>query len=112
MYRRQRVDTTSNVPEQRVGWKTDKVTKPLIESGFGAALQDGTHGLRHPRTARQLNTYVVDEKGRHGAQEGEHDDLLMAAMIAVRVMDVLLPPRDGKRGQRIPREVTDELTGY
>jgi hypothetical protein len=111
MYRRRRVDSRREVIEDRIGWKTDKVTKPLLEAGFGEGLQDGTHGLRQLRTARQLNTYVVDDRGRHGATEGEHDDLLIAAMIAHRVMDELRPPRTDKR-QRRRRVPDDDITGY
>jgi hypothetical protein len=111
LYRRQRADSTLATPETKTGWETTRRTKPMIEASFGGAMQEGTHGLRHPRTARQLSTYVVDDNGRHGAQDGEHDDLLMAAMIAHRVMDVLVPPRD-KRGGRLERHVYDDLTGY
>jgi hypothetical protein len=111
LFRRQRVDSTLTTPQTKTGWETTRRTKPMAEAAMGAALQDGTHGLRHPRTARQLSTYVIDDNGRHGALDGEHDDLLMAAMIAHRVMDVLLPPRD-KRGGRIERHIADDLTGW
>jgi hypothetical protein len=87
------------------------LTKPLIEANFGEALQENTHGLRHGRTARQLNTYVIDERGRHGAIEGEHDDLLMAAMIAHRVMDERRAPKEHKR-KKYRYEAGDSVTGW
>jgi hypothetical protein len=111
MYRRKHIDRMREVEEDRLpGWRTDGVSKPLMEAAFGSALQDGTHGLRHKQTARELQTYVIDEKGKHTAQHGEHDDCLIAAMIAHRVMEVLRPPRD--KGDPKKREPRDPVTGY
>lgn len=81
-----------------------------MEATFGSALQDGTHGTHDLGTARQLTTYVIDERGRHGALEGEYDDRLMAAMIAHQVMELVRPPRRGPK--RRPRVPDDPLTGY
>jgi hypothetical protein len=109
-YRRTKADSTANRPVQLVGWKTDQVTKPLIEGTFAEALQEETHGIRSVEMARELNTYVVDEKGKHGAQPGEHDDRLMAGMIARRVAVIVQPRRRKRRKQRF--EAEDPLTGY
>jgi hypothetical protein len=109
-YRRTKQDSTANRPVQLVGWKTDQVTKPLIEGTFAEALQEETHGIRSVECAREMNTYVVDERGRHGAQAGEHDDRLMAAMIARRVAVILQPRRRKRRKQRF--EAEDEVTGW
>ena len=111
MYRRKKVDRTRNVVEDRPGFKTDQVTKHVIESTFAQALQDETHGLRDIKTARQLSTYIINEKGKHEAQQGEHDDRLMAAMIAHRGMEELRPPKAGKR-RRTDFVARDDITGY
>jgi hypothetical protein len=110
MYRRKRIDRIRNIDEDKPGWETNAVTKPAMEATFGSALQDGTHGTRDIATARQLTTYVSDERGRHGALDGEYDDRLMATMIAHQVMELVRPPRRGKK--RRLREPTDPLTGY
>jgi hypothetical protein len=110
MYRRKRIDTTTKELVKKPGWVTDKVTKPAMEATFGAALMEDTHGIRDLRTARQLSTYVVDDRGRHGASHGEHDDRLMAAMIAHRIMETQRAPGHSKR--RELRRPTDEVTGY
>jgi hypothetical protein len=111
MYRRKRIDSKTDIEEDRLpGWKTDGVTKPLIESAFGSALQDSTHGLKDRQTAREIQTYVINEKGRHEAQPGEFDDMLMAAMIAHRGMEVLRPPRT--KSERKKRDPRDPITGY
>src|SRR5499427_1385733 len=110
MFRRTRIDRIRNTTEDKPGWETNSVTKPAAEATFGLALQDGTHGVHDLGTARQLTTYVIDERGRHGALEGEYDDRLMAAMIAHQVMELVRPPRRGPK--RKPRTPTDPLTGY
>jgi hypothetical protein len=100
LYRQRRDDQQqAHKVREKIGWTTDQVTKPMLEATFAQALQEGTHGLRSIRTARQLSTYVEDDRGRHGAQAGEHDDLLIAAMIARRVA-VLMQPRRPKRARR------------
>jgi hypothetical protein len=115
MYRTHRPgdDQIGDAEGRRIGWETNRRTKPLMEMSFGLALKEGTHGLRDVVTARQLTTYVQDPKNRakHGAKTGSFDDLLMAFMGAHRVADELRPRADRKRGgsSRAPR---DSVTGY
>jgi hypothetical protein len=110
IYRPRRPGDRGDKPSNRIGWETTQATKPVMEGTFEEALADGSHGLRSLPTARQMNTYVADERNRHGAQPGEHDDLLMAAMIARHVAVELQPRKSKKRRQRFEPE--DELTGY
>lgn len=113
LYRRGRDgdDDREDRTEHKTGWLTSLKTKPLMEQTMGQALKEGTHGLRDMPTARQLTTYVEDDRGRHGAEKGSYDDLLMAWMGALRVASMELKPRaqSGKRKPRVPR---DPLTGY
>lgn len=111
MYRRKRYGAMRDDMEDKPGWKTDAQSKPVMEATFGQALRDEIHGLRDLRTAKQLSTYIINEKGKHEAQSGEHDDRLIAAMIAWQVMEVLRPPKAGKRKPK-PYEPSDPLVGY
>lgn len=112
LYRRRRIDTRTEKREDKAGWETSNTTKPAMEANFMGLLDsDIRGGLRDQTTARELTTYVVDEKGRHGAQSGEHDDLLMAAMIAQMVMAMMRPPKiGGKRVQTFAPK--DPVTGW
>lgn len=113
LFRRKRIDRLREVEESKPGWETNPATKQAMEMGFGAALEDEDTcgGLRDLPTARQLNTYVIDEKGKHRAQDGEHDDRLIAAMIAHRGMELIRPPRPkGSKKERY--EPRDPLVGY
>lgn len=113
LYRRGRQGDDSRDDRQghQMGWLTSLRTKPLMEQTMGQALKEGTHGMRDLATARQFTTYVEDDRGRHGAEKGSYDDLLMSWMGALRVASTELKPRatSGKRRRRTPR---DPLTGY
>jgi hypothetical protein len=111
IYRPRQTGQTTERRTNKVGWETTQVTKPLIEGTMLEALRDGTHGVRSVKLARQMNTYVKDEKNpaKHGAQPGEHDDLLMAGMIGKHGA-VELVPHTSKR--RRPFRPEDPVTGY
>lgn len=115
LYRRRRAgdDRRADQREELLGWQTDLRTKPLMEQTMGQALKEGTHGLRDVATARQFTTYVEDDRGRHGAQRGTHDDLVMSYMGAVRIA-AELKPRDSSKGRRsvVGHTVDDDVTGY
>ncbi len=116
MYRRRRAgdDMRQDVREQLLGWETTLRTKPLMEQTFGEVLADETllAGLRDPLTGREFTTYVSDDRGRHGAQQGAHDDLAMAYMGAHRVAHEMRPRDPSKKRAGRRRIVDDHLTGY
>lgn len=126
LYKRRRVDTRTEQTVDRAGWATDKATKPAMEANFMGLLADPDEdlgekapsvsirgGLRDVSTARQMTTYVVDERGNHGAQPGENDDLLMAMMIAQMVAGMMRPPKIGAKRERHERfKVRDPVTGW
>lgn len=113
LYRRRRAgdDRRNDTREQLLGWSTDMRTKPLMEQTMGQAFKEGTHGMRDVATARQFTTYVETDRGKHEAQKGTHDDLVMAYMIATRVAFELKPRGHAGPGQR-RFEPVDETTGY
>lgn len=110
LFKRKRIESRRERVEDRAGWRTDPPNKDAMEVSFATALQGGTHGLRDPKTARQLATYIVPERGAHRAQDGEHDDRLVAAMIAHRVMDLQKPRQPS--APRAPWTPRDNRTGY
>jgi hypothetical protein len=114
LYRRRRSgdDQRADAREQLLGWQTDTRTKPLMEMTFGTMLKEGVHGLRDVPTARQFTTYVETDRGKHEAQRGTHDDLVMGYMGAQRVASEMVP-RDPKRKRSARRHtVADDVTGY
>lgn len=73
--------------EKRLGWNTGTDTKPLLVDHAKRLLREGRGGVRSLSLAGEFITYVKDDKGKMGAEENEHDDELMAWMIAQYIAD-------------------------
>lgn len=72
---------------QTLGWHTNTATKPKMVSDFARELRNHTIFPRDPTLRYELRTFVQDEQGRYGASEGNHDDVVIAHMGAVQVME-------------------------
>ncbi len=71
-------DTTADDRQQKVGWYTSRVSKPLIIDGLVTALR-GDLAVPDEHTIAELLTYVRDEKGLTSGSP--HDDRVMALAI-------------------------------
>jgi hypothetical protein len=80
IYKRKAVEQSAAKTTDRLGWDTNRRTKPLMIAGMTELLREGTDGIRDVRTALQMTTYVTDVKGRQGADAGAFDDLLTSYM--------------------------------
>lgn len=88
VFMRRPVESKREKTQDRLGWSTDRRTKPLMEATMHEALRTGTDGIRDVQTAHELDTYVKDERGNHGPDTDCFSDLLMALMIAQAVADL------------------------
>jgi hypothetical protein len=86
-------------PDKRVGWLTTSATRPVLVDQLEEALRTKALVIRDAGTVDQMSTFAYSDDGRPEAQEGYHDDDVMAAGIAVqlrrrafgRVLDVRQP---------------------
>jgi hypothetical protein len=81
LYYRQDVDNRTRRRTAKLGWKTDSVTKPVMIDSLEQACRDGAK-INCKETVDEMCTYVRDEKGEYGAQEGCFDDRVISAAIA------------------------------
>lgn len=79
---REREDTYTGKPVKAYGFKTTSLTRPLILSQLQAIVNDHVELINDKDTLEEMLTFVRNEKGRPEAQEGAHDDLVMALAIA------------------------------
>lgn len=79
---RAREDNYTGKLARSYGFKTDKVTRPLILSELQAIVNDHIDFINDKDTLEEMLTFVRNEKGRPEAQEGAHDDLVMCLAIA------------------------------
>jgi hypothetical protein len=114
MYTRRRTDAPTGNFSDRLGWDTNRQTKGLLHEEAMALLREGTHGIKSPRLARQMETYVRRGSGRTGPQPGARSDLLLAWMIAQAVASEKQPrvKRDHHPRVKHQRRVRYAVTGY
>ena len=70
--------------DEREGWLTNKVTRPVMIDTFVDGVESFEITLKDKDTLEECTT-LVDNKGKIEAEKGCHDDCVIATSIAVRV---------------------------
>jgi hypothetical protein len=104
----------------RLGWHTDAVSKPLMEAELHELLRLEKDGIASLVLARQMLTFIRDDRGRSKAGVGEVVGWLMAYMGAQIVAKIrpIRPDEGARSGQKKPRakkpprRKRSEKTGY
>lgn len=82
LYLRERLDTTYKEKQKVLGFETNRATKQVIIQSLVTVMRDTPTTECDIGTLREMLTFVVKENGSKEAQEGYHDDLVMAKAIA------------------------------
>lgn len=82
MYYREVEDSYTHKVQQKYGFRTDKVTRPLIIANLVKVVREEAHLINDIATLNEMLTFVRNEKGRAEAQEGKHDDNIVGLAIA------------------------------
>ena len=117
--REKKDDASRELQSEKLGWRTDPQTRPMILANFHAVMTDTPEVVRSEATLREALTFVRNEHMRPEAAPGEHDDLIMAAAIThfirnqqqmtpfkdpateqKKLIDQLQPKRGGKKTRR------------
>jgi len=67
------------------GWLTTAASKPEMVSRLGILLEQRPECFLSRRLLGELRTFVAGERGKSGAANGAHDDLVMAMAVAQAV---------------------------
>lgn len=81
-YIREKEDTYTGKTEKRFGFKTTLITRPLILAELQTIVKEMIDLIVDIDTLREMLTFIKNERGRAEAQQGYHDDLVMALAIA------------------------------
>lgn len=81
-YVRQTEDNYTHKPKDAYGFKTTSTTRPVIIAGLVQVVRESIELMNDPDTLGEMLTFVRNEKGRPEAQQGAHDDHIMALAIA------------------------------
>lgn len=87
LYRRRAVGTIDDAPGRRVGFHTNRNTKPLVIGTLVAAVRDGTLDEPDTEAVDELASYMRRDDGSYGAVRGRHDDILMTDALALYVLE-------------------------
>lgn len=79
---RQTEDTYTGALRQSFGVRTTAITRPVMIAGLVEAMRDGIGTVNDRTTLEEMLTFVRNEKLRPEAEEGAHDDCVMALAIA------------------------------
>lgn len=79
---REREDTYTGSMQKTYGFRTDKLTRPSALAELVTIVRESVGLINDIDTLNEMLTFVRNEKGKPEAQEGAHDDLIMALAIA------------------------------
>jgi hypothetical protein len=88
LYRREKgIDERFESATSKLGWRTDRKTKPLMIDHLSEHITKGTIKDFDKEFISECIDYVVDKKGKTNAQEGKHDDRVIATAIALQLFE-------------------------
>lgn len=83
IYRREKLDGPVLKRTQKLGWQTNKRTKPLMIQAVINAIYEGSIQINHKKTIGQMRTYIIDpETGSMNAAVGKKDDCVISLLLA------------------------------
>ncbi len=88
LYKRDRgYDEDFEEPTSNLGWKTDVRTKRLMIDDLIRIVREGINKDRDIVFINEAFSFIRDARGRTKAEEGDHDDTVMAKAIAFQLFD-------------------------
>lgn len=80
-FRPSKFDSMGTSWSDRLGWKTTKVTRPLMIDDFNEALREGSITIHSKETIDEMITFVFDTGNNMVSMSGFHDDGIFASAI-------------------------------
>lgn len=87
LYMREVEDTITHKLRMSHGFKTDRITRPNIIAGLVEIAREHTQLLTDEETINEMLTFTRNAKGRPEAEQGAHDDCVMALAITYYVRE-------------------------
>lgn len=75
-------DNMHDNSQERYGWWTSEQSKKLLINEFAKYIREGVGRIKSKDLMRECVTYVYDDRGRSNAQQGCHDDRVIACALA------------------------------
>lgn len=88
-YRPSRYETISSRISDKIGWQTNKKTRPILIDDFNQAVRDNEVLIHSKDILDEMTVFVYDENNDMVPQPGFHDDCVFSAAIAWQGFKVL-----------------------
>lgn len=85
LYRRVNIQNISEKTEDKIGWRTDQITRPVIIAELVTFVREHAELINDIEVLREMLNFIKNDQGRPEARAGQHDDLVMAYAINVHV---------------------------
>lgn len=102
LYHRQAIDEHGDINTRKLGFRTSARTKPWLIAYLDKCINQGL-AIPDRATVDELMTYVITEDGGTEAQEGCHDDLVMALACAMQGYKEYGLPFEQEKEEVLPR---------
>jgi len=89
LYVRENVDSIVSDVQERYGFKTTSLTRPLIISELVEIVREHIDRINDRETLQEMLSFVRNARGRAEASEGTHDDLVMGLAIGYHALSQL-----------------------
>lgn len=86
VFMREKYDHHTDKTTKEIGFWTDRKTKPLIIDHMASLIRENQLKTKDRALISECITYIREDDGATNAQEGCHDDLVMASAIALFVL--------------------------
>jgi len=88
-FRQMQYETMGTQFSDRLGWKTTKVTRPLLIDDLSQGLREDALLLHSKELITEMTTFIYDRANNATAQQGAHDDCIFAAGIAFQGFKIM-----------------------
>jgi len=88
-FRPARYDTVGNPWSDKLGWKTTKVTRPILVDDFEEAVRSKSLIIHSKETIDEMTVFVYNDANNMVAMEGYHDDCIFSCGIAFQGFKVM-----------------------
>lgn len=88
-FRPSKFDTMAQSWSEKLGWRTTKVTRPLLIDDFAQAIREHSITIHSKELFDEMMTFIYDRNNNMVPAEGFHDDTIFAAGIGFQGFKVL-----------------------
>jgi len=99
IYTMKHLDPTGRIIDTgKLGWDTNTATRPKMLQELKDAVESGLLHLYHRQTVDEMFSFIISKTGKPQAEDGAHDDLVMALAGAWQLYQTEQPSKEDGSG--------------